>query len=234
MIRYVLGLLCLMLLWGCSKREHSESLPPNPASNERAAGLRQRHTVLEILDRPAFRDAMPVAMEISFEKYTILKAEYVRKCEYYRPGGDITYFQQEGDSSRAYCLRLESFDSDSVWVAELTQFKSKGWDWVARYRLKRGPEVDREFQLAHILEERSRIVGGVKYGMSVDEVLDKKGMHYKQLNHAEAGSSRLIYDDIDVSVRGWWPGTGKGRVVGVGPTTERTKEFMKKFPYEDE
>jgi hypothetical protein len=234
MIRYVLGVLCLMLLWGCPKGEHSKSSAPDTVSNEGAAELRQRHTVLEILERPVFRDAAPVATEISFEKYTILKAEYVRKCEHYRPGGNITYYQKEGDGSRAYCLRLESFDNDSVWVAELTQFKSKAGDWLARYRLKRSPEVDREFRIPQILEERSKVVGGVKYGMSVDEVLDKKGMHYKNLNHQEAGSSELVYDDIDVSVRGWRPGSGKGRVVGVRLTSERMKEFMKKFPYEDE
>lgn len=234
MMRYVLGIVCLMLLWGCSARELSQSSPPDTGSNEETAELRQRHTVLEILDRPAFRDAAPVATEISFEKYTILKAEYARKHEHYSPGGAITYRRKEGDHWRRYWLTLESFDDDSVWIAELTQYKSKGWDWIARYQLERSPEVDEEFGIHQILEERSRILGGVKYGMAVNEVLAKKGKHYKINGHAEAGSADLIYDDIEVSVRGWWPGSGRGRVVGLGPTTERTKEFMKDIPYEDE
>ena len=233
-MRYVLGMLCLLLLWGCSERQPSQSSPPDTGSDEEATKLRQRQTVLEILDRPAFRDAAPGAREMSFEEYTALKAEYARRHEHYKPGYAITYRRKEGDGWRGYWLTLESFDDDSIWIAELTQYKSKGWDWIARYRLERSPEVDEEFRIHQILEERSRVLGGVKYGMAVDEVLAKKGRHYKRKVHAEGGSADLIYDDIKVSVRGWRPGSGKGRVVRVEPTAERTKEFMKDVPYEDE
>jgi len=233
-MRYVLGILCLLLLWGCSERPPSQSSPPDTGSDEEATKLRQRHTVLEILDSPAVRDAAPGAREMSFEKYTALKAEYARRHEHYKPGYAITYRRKEGDDWRGYWLTLESFGDDSIWIAELTQYESKGWDWIARYRLERSPEVDEEFRIHQILEERSRVLGGVKYGMAVDEVLAKKGRHYKCNVHAESGSADLIYDDIKVSVRGWWPGSGKGRIVRVEPTAERTKEFMKDVPYEDE
>jgi len=171
---------------------------------------------------------------MSFEEYTALKTEYARRHEHYKPGYAITYRRKEGDSWRGFRLTLESFDDDTIWIAELTQYKSKGWDWIARYRLERSSEVDKEFRIHQILDERSRVVGGVKYGMAVDDVLAKKGRHYKRNVHAEAGSEDLIYDDIKVSVRGWWPGREKGRVVRVEPTTERTKKFMKDIPYEDE
>ena len=233
-MRYVVGILCFLLFCGCSEKEPTQSSPPNTGSNEEATDIRQRHTVLEILDRPAFRDAVPAVTEISFEQYTKLKEEYALRHKHYKPGYAITYRRKEGDDWRGYWMTLESFDDDSLWIAELTQYKSKGWDWIARYRLERSPEVDEEFGIHQILEERSRVLGGVKYGMAVDEVLAKKGRHYKRKVHAEGGSADLIYDDIKVSVRGWRPGSGKGRVVRVEPTAERTKEFMKDVPYEDE
>jgi hypothetical protein len=233
-MRYIAGILCLVFLWGCSEKEPSQSSPSDTRSDDGATVPHQHHTVLEILDRPEFRDASPAAAtEISFEKYTKLKAEYARKHGHYRPGNAVMYRRKEGDDWRGYSLTLESFDDDSVWIAELTQYKSKGWDWIARYRLERSPEVDEEFRIHQILEERSRVLGGVKYGMAVDEVLAKKGRHYKRKIHAEGGSADLIYDDIKVSVRGW-RGPGSGRVVGLEPATEQMKEFMKDIPYEDE
>jgi len=228
-MRYFLGLLCLVLFWGSLL-----SSPSLTGSNEETADSCQRHTVLEILDRPAFRDAAPVAKDITFEAYRNLKAEYARKHEHYKPGYAITYRRKEGADWRGYWLTLESFDDDSIWIAELTQYESKGWDWIARYRLERSPEVEQEFRIHQILRERSKVLGGVKYGMAVDEVFAKKGTHYKRNVHAESGSADMIYDDIKVSVRGWRSGSGKGRVVGVEPTTEQTKEFMKDVPYEDE
>jgi hypothetical protein len=189
---------------------------------------------MESLERPLFRDAMPPAKQISLEEYRKLKAEYIRKSERWRPGGSLRYHIREADDWRTYSLRLESFDDDNVWVAELTQYKSKGWDWVARYQLDRSPHVDEEFAIPQILQGRSRVIGGVKYGMTVDEVIAKKGGHYKINWHAEAGSAHLVYDDVKVSVRQWSPPRGGGRVVDVEPTTNRTMEFLKDVPYEDE
>jgi len=232
-MRYVFGILCLLLLWGCSEKHPSQSSPPDTGSDEETTKLSQRHTVLENL-RPAFCDAAPGAREISFEEYTALKAEYARRHEHYKPGYAITYRRKEDDDWRLYWLTLESFDDDSIWIAELAQYESKGWEWIARYRLERSPEVDEEFRIHQILEERSRVLGGVKYGMSVEDVLAKKGRHYKCNFHAMAGSAYLIYDDIKVSVYGWWPGSGTGRVIHVEPTTEQMKESMNDVPYEDE
>jgi len=193
----------------------------------------ERHLVLEILDRCSMRDTMPAAREITWEEYCKLKAEYVRRHEQWKPGYALTYRRKEGDSWRSYRLELESFNDDTVWVAELTQYKSMGWDWVARYQIQRSPQVNEEFRIVQILEHRSRVIGGIKYGMTVREVIAKKGKHYKIHHHAEFGSADLVYDDVKVSIRGW-AGDREGRVVGVEPTKKETLEFLKDQPYEDE
>lgn len=195
--------------------------------------LSKLHLVLEILDRPAMRDTIPAAKEISWEEYCRIKAGYAQKNEAWKPGYVFTYRRKEGDDWRKYWLALESFNDDTAWLAELTQYKSKGWDWVARYQLKRNPELDKEFRILQILKERSQVLGGVKYGMSVKEVIAKKGRHYKINHHAEGGSADLVYDDVKVSIRGWWSDR-EGRVVGVEPTTTETWMFLKDVPYEDE
>jgi len=192
------------------------------------------HTALEILDRPAFRDTMPPAKQISLEDYRIIKEKYQNNNENWQPGFALTYRTKEGDAWRGYWLALVSFDDSSVWIAELTQYKSKGWDWIDRYHLDRCSEVDKDFNIAQISKERSRVVGSVKYGMSVTEVIQLKGKHFKVNHHAESGSADLVYDDVKVSVRQWWPGNNTGRVVGVELTTNHTREYMKSIPYEDE
>jgi len=191
------------------------------------------HLVLEILDRPLMRDTMPADKEISWEEYCRLKTGYTQKNNRWKPGYALTYRLKEGDEWRGYWLTLESFDDQTVWIAELTQYKSTGWDWVARYRIKRSPQVDEELSIAQIFEYRSGVIGAVKYGMTVSEVLAKKGRHFKVNHHAEGGSADLVYDDVKVSVRGWWSNR-EGRVVGVEPTTKQTLEFLKGRPYEDE
>jgi hypothetical protein len=194
----------------------------------------QLHIIMQTLDRPHFLKARPEAKKISFDEYKNLKSEYAHRNKNWKPGYALVYREKEDDTWRYYSLVLESFTQKSAWIAELTQYKSKGHDWIARYQLKRNPEVDEELGIPRILKDRSRVIGGVKYGMSVEEVISKKGKHYKISHHAEAGSADLVYDDVKVRVRQWSPHLGKGRVVGVTPMTKEKLEFFKHLPYEDE
>jgi uncharacterized protein YhfF len=233
-MKYYIAMLCCVFLCGCIKEQPSKSVDPVTASDQDINESSKHHIVLEILGRPQFRNSMPACTEITLQKYRELKAEYAKKHGNWDSRYALTYRERDGEDWRKYWLTLESFDNDMVWIAELTQYKSKGWDWIARYRLNRIPEVDEDFRINQILEERSKVFAGIKYGMSVDEVLAKKGKHYKLNVHAEAGSADLIYDDIKVSVREWWPGSSKGRIVRVEPTSDRTKDLMKNISYEYE
>jgi len=190
--------------------------------------------VLEILDRPAFRAAMPPEKKITFEEYRKIKNNYISNNERWRSGFAFTYRTKEDDGWRGYWLALVSFDSKNAWIAELTQFHTRGWDWIALYNLDRCDEVDKDFVIARIEEERSKVVGGVQYGMSVADVIQLKGRHFKVSNHAEEGSADIVYDDIKITVRQWWAGSNTGRVVGVEATSNQTNEYMKNIPYEDE
>jgi hypothetical protein len=234
-MRNIMGILCILLICGCSEKKDFQSSDSDTnvvnknfntvlsdinddgvVSNEQ-----QLHTVLEILDRPGMRDSMPAASRISYQEYIELKDKYAHKHENYKPGYAITYRQKEGDSWRSYWLTLESFDDDSIWIAELTQYKSRGWDWVSRYQIEQSPEANEEFKINEILEERSKVIGGIKYGMLVSELIAVKGNNYKVNLHAEGGSADLIYDDIVVSVRQWWPGSELGRVIRVKSITKK-------------
>lgn len=198
----------------------------------------EQTTVLEILDRPQFLQSRPESKDISLADYRKLRDECIRRNGHWKPGSALTYEESEpGEKApgreRRYWLTLESFDETHGWVAELTQYRSKGWDWVARYRLERSTEADGELGITRILEERARVVGGVKYGMTVEEVLRLKGRHYKADHHQEAGSADFVYDDVKASVRGLGPNM-EGRVVHVEATTDLTREYMTDIPYEDE
>jgi hypothetical protein len=152
--------------------------------------------VLEDLDRPDFRAKMPSAKEITFAEYIKLKAKSAGRAD-----GRFT---------------LESFDDNHAWLADIIQSKkSKGWEWTDRYVLPRDEQVDAEFNIKGILEERAKGIGGVRYGMSVADVIALKGNSHNQIPRAEDGSSYLMFDDVKVRVRGWSPGERKGRVVGV-------------------
>jgi hypothetical protein len=190
--------------------------------------------VLDILDRPGFRAAMPPEKKITLEEYRKIKNKYISNNERWRPGFAFTYSTKEDDEWRGYDMSLVSFNSKSAWIAELTQFKSKGWDWIALYNVDRCDEVDKDFDIAKIADERSKVIGGVWYGMRVADVIQLKGKHFKVHNHAEVGSANLVYDDVNISVRQWSSGDNTGCVVGVETTSNQIKEYMKDIPYEDE
>ncbi len=192
------------------------------------------HVVMETLDRPAFREAMPAAQPMALEQYRATRDKYIASHPTWRPGLAFTYRVREGDQWRAYHLALVSFDRRRATIAELTQFRSRGWDWIAVYDVDRGDEIDSDFDIERILAERAHVIGGVQYGMNVTDVIQRKGRHFKVNHHAEEGSADLVYDDVKVSVRQWSPGGNRGRVVRVTPMTGSIATHMKDVPYEDE
>ena len=192
------------------------------------------HVAMEILDRPAFREAMPAGQRITLREYEGIKDKYIRNNPAWRPGFALTYRVREEDQWRGYWLALVSFESARATIAELTQFQSRGWDWIAVYHVDRCSGLDGDFAIGQILADRARVVGGVQYGMRAAEVIQRKGQHFKVHNHAESGSATLVYDDVRVGVRQWHPGTDRGRVTRVEPTTDQIKAYMKDIPYEDE
>jgi hypothetical protein len=189
--------------------------------------------VLEALDRGAFRAAMPPEKKITLEEYRKLKNKYISRHESCYPDFFI-YRIKEGNEWRTYDLILVCFNNKNAWIAEMTQFHIKGEDWVALYSLDRCDEVDKDFAIAKIIEERSKVVGGVHYGMSVADVIQLKGKHYKigTPPPAEMMTSIIFYDDVTISVRERSP--VEARVVRVEPTSNKTKEYMKDIPYQDE
>lgn len=91
-----------------------------------------------------------------------------------------------------------------------------------------------DFGIWQILADRAKVIGGIRYGMKVVDVIEQKGSHFRVNPHAEAGSVDLVYDDVKVSVRQWWPGADQGRVVGVAPVTDSIVARVTGVPYEDE
>lgn len=201
-----------------------------------AAGVVPNETivVMETLDRPAFREVMPAPQVVSLEEYRRIRDRYIANDPAWRAGSALTYRMPEGEQWRTYLLALVSFDRTRATIAELTQFQSKGWDWVAAYQVERCSEIEADFGVERILAERARVIGGVRYGMSVAEVIRRKGRHFKVSLHAEEGSARLVYDDVAVSVRQWHARSDTGRVVGVEPVTEDLVNWVTDVPYEDE
>ena len=96
---------------------------------------------------------------------------------------------------------LAGFDNSYAYIGEITQYKSKGWVWIKRYKLKRDSRVDAEWGIKEIIEERSQVRGGVKYGMSVKDMLRIKGRPARVILHAAGGSEGWVYEDVKVSVR---------------------------------
>jgi hypothetical protein len=150
----------------------------------------------------------PQARDINLEQYLALKA----KCSARRKP-----LPTSGRDRRSYDFVLDSFDKTAATVALMSQHRSKAWRWEERYRLLRSPEVDRTLGIPRLVRERSRTIGGVRYGMRVSEVLALKGHDYRAVVHQDAGSADLVYDDVVVSVRGWSPDNRDGRVVCVAP-----------------
>lgn len=200
---------------------------PEPASQLADLGL------LGFLSGPP-----PTAQTIDLDTYRKLKSAYLAKGGQVSPPGHVTYRTVEDDDWRSHMLCLVSFDDRWATVGELTSYKSKqhGWEWVASYRIARNPAVDEEFGIPDIVAKRSRVIGGVTYGMTVAELLARKGMHFKAASHQMPGACSFFFEDVIVTVKGWRPGTQEGSVVRVKPVTEFTQQYkwLGELPYEDE
>jgi G:T-mismatch repair DNA endonuclease (very short patch repair protein) len=225
------------MLWprvGKPRQQDGEGTGAGSESARASADPDEIHVVMEMLDRPAFPEAMPAAEPMKLEQYQTLRDKCVSGNPAWRPESAFTYRVEEGGQWRSYWLALVSFDRARATIAELTQFQSRGWDWIAVYHVDRCDEIDADFGIDRILTERAQLIGGVRYGMSVADVIHRKGAHFKVNHHAEAGSGDLVYDDVSVSVRDWWPGVDRGRVVRVAPMTDSVAVSMREVPYEDE
>jgi hypothetical protein len=166
----------------------------------------------------------PDAKEIDLKEYRELKTKNLPKEN--RSVG-------QGDNEPARQWVLDSFDESSAWVAVVTQYRSqKVWNWEKRYKLRRNAETDEELRIPQILKERQEVIAGVKYGMTVAEVVAKKGRHYKVNGTQVAGSAQLVYEDVTIDVVDWWTDK-EGHVLHTEATTDRMKEFMKDVPYHD-
>jgi hypothetical protein len=141
----------------------------------------------------------PVAVDLSLDEYLKLKEEYIRKRG---RAGDyaLTYREKEEGDWRKFWLMLAGFDDSYAYVGEVTQYRSKGWDWVKRYKLERDSRVDAELGIKEIIRELSQVTGGIKYGMGVKDVLRIKGSPVRVIPHAAGGSEEWIYEDIKVFV----------------------------------
>jgi hypothetical protein len=183
----------------------------------------------------------PTARIINLDAYRKLKSHYIardmQKDIHVKPPRFV-YRIKEDDHWRSHMLCLVSFDNHSAWVGELTSYGSKQstWDWVARYRFARSPAVDKELGIPGIIAERSKVIGGVKYGMTVAQLLDSKGMHFRAADRQEPGTFSFFFDDVVVTVKGWRRGTKEGKVIRTEPMTEHIQQYnwLSDLPYEDE
>jgi len=220
MSRSVLAVaLTVLFVWSSSSAAEG---PPGAQPKPAVAGRGPDATRHEGDGRTIAGEAPP-ARSISVKAYVALKAKYALPEERRK---------REGDGWRTYDLILESFDDTTATVAVVTQYRSKGWNWVHRYTLERGEEADKALGIPELLAARARVIGGVKYGMTLRQVFARKGLHCKINRHAAGGSATFIYDDVAVHVEGWDNRAG-GRVVSVTPATDGVKEGARDLPYLD-
>jgi len=156
----------------------------------------------------------PRAREISLGDYRALKEKYSQR-EHRR--------KREEGGWRSYDLMLDAFDEKTATVAIVTQFRSKAWEYVERFQLQRTPESDKELGIPDLLARRAKVIGGIRYGMTVREVFAKKGRDWKSIPHQDMGSATLVFDDVIIHVVDWHGGD-EGRVVGVRPVAQADKE----------
>ena len=54
---------------------------------------------------------------------------------------------------------LDGFDDSYAYPAEVYQYKSKSWEVINRYKLKRDAKVDAELKITEIIKKRSKETG---------------------------------------------------------------------------
>ena len=153
--------------------------------------------------------------DISLAEYLKLEAEHKKhKRQTFKTTGSVRGIPNFG---------LVAFDETTAEVALLIQpERSKVWKCLARYRLKRNAKVDKALYIDRRIEERTRVIGGVRYGMSLEEVYGKKGQPDSRRPFQLEGSGGLVYPDVIVHY-GRHEATGEPRVTWVAhpPTPER-------------
>lgn len=71
-------------------------------------------------------------------------------------------------------------------------------------------------------------------GMTLAEVVEAKGKHYRPFAGPHTGQIALIFDDVTIHVRGNTLPELDGRVTKVESTTQSIEEWVENTPYEDE
>jgi len=179
------------------------------------------------LSRREWQGAIPDFKEITFEQFQELKKKYK-----YPLRTNIKL----GKDWRSYALTLESFDESFVDFALLMQYKSKGWQWLERYKLIRDKSKDEETGVSNVIRRLRKRMGGIEVGMTITEVIQKKGKHFK-INYGSAGPCHLVYDDITIHVYGMFVGKNwitNGVVTDIKSTSNRMKERMSRNRYQDD
>jgi len=203
-------------------------IPQNVSENTRFPEILTGYNrVMVILDRPHFRLMAPPSRKISFDQYQEIKASYIAKNEYWWFG--LLLGSRDTEGSRWRRMELEAFDDKKVWVSEVIRDVSRkrhGWDWIARYRLDRNAQIDKKLHIARVVEERAKVIGGVKYGMTSEEVVALKGQPLKIIEDP-VGNAELRYDDVSVYIRMWVPPMerfpARGKVLHVEPPREEMR-----------
>ncbi|MDI9430095.1 MAG: hypothetical protein QM570_00050 [Planctomycetota bacterium] len=98
--------LVVLVLAGCQERRTDKRSEAPCVVPVAALDANETHVVMEILDRPAFREAMPAAQAISLEQYRGLRDRYTTGHPAWRAGSSLTYRTPEGDHWRKYWLAL--------------------------------------------------------------------------------------------------------------------------------
>ncbi len=84
-----------------------------------------------------------------------------------------------------------------------------------------------------VSEERTA-PAAITNGMTLVEVVEAKGKHYRPFAGPHTGQIALVFDDITIHVQGNTLPELDGRVTKVESTTPSIEEWVVKTPYEDE
>lgn len=151
--------------------------------------------------------------DITLERYNRLKAERDRI---------VQRLARTGQPDKMPHLWLVAFDESSAdvgWVVR-TGRRNMGLQCNRVYRLARSHAVDDALHIPQAIEQRTRVIGGVYYGMTVRELFAKKGRPHNESACRIAGHALLYYADVRVDVRRYPYGGDGGRVVYVRPARE--------------
>jgi len=178
---------------------------------EYAVQLPYEDDVVRVYGKP------PVAETISLDEYARVQAFYKLPANRYDPNSRISHF-----------VSLVRFNDRSAIAGVVAQrLMHRQPEWVRRFQFSRDADVDRALGVTRVIEDRSRLIGDIKWGMLAEDVIARKGMHYKDASPNGTQAVTMCYDDVRVEVDG-------GIVRRVLPGDGNQGEDMRNIPYADE